>query len=169
MNPQSIHHLQRKIKQIRASGEVAPDNTWIAAYTVPKPSGKRYTYYRLMNADGKRSNTGAIQGKMCKYLGNESNPKYKEMKEAIARRNKIHALERKLKRLQAMDKKRTSHGAPTLFPPVSSSMNAFSSPPLTSTNLDLKGFVQLQQQVHHLMEKFERLEGEVKQLKIKGE
>lgn len=94
--------IKARIAQIKASGKVAEANTWIGYSTITK-KGKKYTYYRLMKAVPKPGETNPdnpqkskIKGKMTQYLGSSDSQAYKEMKEAIARRNEIQRLERKL-------------------------------------------------------------------------
>ncbi len=94
--------IKARIAQIKASGKVAEANTWIGYSTITK-KGKKYTYYRLMKAVPKPGETNPdnpqkskIKGKMTQYLGSSDSQAYKQMKEAIARRNEIQRLERKL-------------------------------------------------------------------------
>ncbi len=97
--------IKARIAQIRGSGKVAAPNTWIG-YTHINKNGKKYTYYRLVKAirvsksdDAKNPSPSQVKGKMVKYLGTVDSAAYKEMKEAIARRNEIQRLERKLQSL----------------------------------------------------------------------
>ena len=99
--------IKARIAQIRGSGKVAAPNTWIG-YTHINKNGKKYTYYRLVKAvrvaksnDADNPSPSQVKGKMVKYLGTVDSAAYKEMKEAIARRNEIQRLERKL---QSLDK-----------------------------------------------------------------
>ncbi|ACK64774.1 hypothetical protein PCC8801_0689 [Rippkaea orientalis PCC 8801] len=117
--------LETRIAQIKASGEIAPPNTWITSFNVNK-NGKKYTYYRLMKADPSKSN-GKVRGKMVKYLGTKDSKAYKAMKQAIQRRNQVQVL---LRQLQALE-------------PVSGGKQA-KQPPLTRVVL------QLMTQVQHL-------------------
>ncbi|MEL4897403.1 transposase [Crocosphaera sp. Alani8] len=98
--------IKAKIAQIKASGRVAEANTWIGYSTITK-NGKKYTYYRLMKAvpkpgdsDPDNPQKSKVKGKMAQYLGSETSKAYKEMREAIARRNEIQRLERKLHSLE---------------------------------------------------------------------
>ena len=50
---QQLQSLSQQMEQLRNSGEIAPDSTWIQKFYIPK-NGKRYEYYRLMKA-GDRS------------------------------------------------------------------------------------------------------------------
>jgi hypothetical protein len=93
-----LKSIQEKMLQIRKSGEIAPDFTWIQKFYVPK-NGKRYEYYRLMKAVERKSITGKIQGKVEKYLGKLGSALYKRFKAAIARRNELKKLERMYQRL----------------------------------------------------------------------
>lgn len=92
------------ITQIKASGKVAPPNTWIGTTSVKK-KGKRYTYFRLMKAvptaPTEDNPNPSPKTKMVQYLGSADSKAYQEMKAAIARRNEIQRLEKKL---QALDK-----------------------------------------------------------------
>ncbi len=97
--------IKARIAQIRGSGKVADTNTWIG-YTHINKNGKKYTYYRLVKAvrtpkSNEADNTSKIKvkGKMVKYLGTKDSTAYKEMQQAIARRNEIQRLERKLQNL----------------------------------------------------------------------
>ncbi|WP_013334450.1 hypothetical protein [Gloeothece verrucosa] len=143
--------LIAKIAEIKASGEVAPPNTWLSASVIIK-NGKRYTYYRLMEASHKRSKTGKVQGKMLQYLGSKTNRKYQEMRKAIARRNQIQALERQLKRLETLE-----------FPKKAPKRKIPKKP--TLTNVDFLPVEQLQLQIAQLMQWFEKLNKEVQQLR----
>ncbi len=51
----TIAEINNRISEIRASGEVAPSSVWISKYVVPKNKGKKYYYYRLMEATNSRS------------------------------------------------------------------------------------------------------------------
>ena len=97
--------IKARIAQIRASGTVAQPNTWIG-YTHINKNGKKYTYYRLVKAvrisktnDADNSQKKPVKGKMVQYLGTKDSTAYKEMQQAIARRNEIQRLERKLQSL----------------------------------------------------------------------
>ena len=99
--------IKARIAQIRGSGTVAQPNTWIG-YTHINKNGKKYTYYRLVKAvrisksnDADNPSKSQVKGKMVKYLGTADSEAYKEMQNAIARRNEIQRLERKL---QSLDK-----------------------------------------------------------------
>ncbi len=95
--------LQARIAQLRALGKVAAPNTWIGTTSIIKKNGKRYSYYRLMKAvyapATEDKPNPSRKTKMVKYLGTKDSTTYKEMKEAIARRNEIARLQRKLQRL----------------------------------------------------------------------
>lgn len=151
MTPQS---LQQQIQKIERYGEVAPPNTWISSYVVTKKSGKSYKYYRLMT--NKRDRDGKLKRQMVKYLGSESSQAYKNMVKAIARRNQIQALQRRLKRLQEQSKVKTQH---------SGRRRSVLNSPLTKDQSLL--LCQLQQQMGELMGRFEGVEQEIKQLKGK--
>ncbi len=97
--------IKARIAQIRASGTVAQPNTWIG-YTHINKNGKKYTYYRLVKAvrisksdDADNPAQSQVKGKMVKYLGTKDSTAYKEMQQAIARRNEIARLKRKLHNL----------------------------------------------------------------------
>ena len=101
----AILAIKARIAQIRGSGKVAAPNTWIG-YTHINKNGKKYTYYRLVKAvrisksdDADNSQKKPVKGKMVKYLGTKDSVAYKEMQDAIARRNEIARLERKLQSL----------------------------------------------------------------------
>ena len=107
----TISEIENSIKQISASGEVAPPGIWISKYVVPKNKGKKYVYYRLMEATNSRSCTGKTQGKFKKYLGKKNSSKYSRWVSAISRRNRIKSLIRQkqnleiqLKKLEALQK-----------------------------------------------------------------
>ncbi len=97
--------IKARIAQIRGSGKVADPNTW-TGYTHINKNGKKYTYYRLVKAvrisktnDADNSQKSQVKGKMVKYLGTKDSTAYQEMQQAIARRNEIQRLERKLQSL----------------------------------------------------------------------
>ncbi|MGK7955769.1 MAG: transposase [Crocosphaera sp.] len=95
--------IQARIHQLRSMGKVAAPNTWIGTTSITKKNGKRYTYYRLMKAvyapATKDKPNPSRKTKMVKYLGTKDSTAYKEMQQAIARRNEIQRLERKLQSL----------------------------------------------------------------------
>ena len=108
--------IKARIAQIKASGPVADANSWIGYSTITK-KGKKYTYYRLMKAvpntkkpELDNSPKSKVKGKMAQYLGSEDSQAYKKMKEAIARRNEIQRLERKLQEME----KAVSEGQPLI-------------------------------------------------------
>ena len=100
--------IQQRISNIRSEGKIAAPKTWIQKYVVPKKNGKKYYYYRLMEACDKRSPSGAIQGKLKLYLGSKKNPKYRIYKQAIARRNELQLLQQRYKKLMALYRKALS-------------------------------------------------------------
>ena len=98
--------IQARIAQLRASGVVAEPHTWISATSVTK-NGKKYTYYRLVKGnrvksgkDGEESHKTKLKTKMVSYLGSANSEAYKEMVKAIARRNEIQRLLKKLETLE---------------------------------------------------------------------
>ena len=95
--------LQARIAQLRSQGKVADPNTWIGTTSITKKNGKRYTYYRLMKAvypPATEDNPNPTRKtKMVQYFGTADSEAYKEMQDAIARRNEIQRLERKLQNL----------------------------------------------------------------------
>jgi len=90
---QRINFISQQMQKIRASGDLAPANTWIQKFYVPR-NGKKYTYYRLMRACNRKSSSGKIQGKIFKYLGKLGSRLYRHYVEAIERRNQVQKLER---------------------------------------------------------------------------
>ncbi|MGF1488092.1 MAG: hypothetical protein ACFBSE_13470, partial [Prochloraceae cyanobacterium] len=78
-------------------------------YYVKKSNGKKYWYYRLLEACERRSKTGSIQGKVKLYLGNKHSSKYKTYKQAIRRRNELKWLEKRYKELLALFEKAVSN------------------------------------------------------------
>ena len=107
----TIKDINNKISEIEASGEVASSGVWVSEYVVPKNKGKKYVYYRLMEATNSRSSTGKSQGKFKLYLGKKNSSKYNQWMSAISRRNQIkslirqkHTLEIQLKKLEASEK-----------------------------------------------------------------
>ena len=100
--------MRDRINTLRAGGLVAPPQTWIQKYYVKKSNGKKYYYYRLMEATSLRSRTGKIQGKVRLYLGNRHSSKYKTYKGAITRRNELKYLQSRCDRLMAMYQKAVS-------------------------------------------------------------
>lgn len=135
--------IYAEISQIHESGEVAPSNTWISKFSVTKPNGKRYVYYRLMESD--RSRPG--KAKMLRYLGSKKSPNYKRFVAAIERRNRLQKLERELKRLCELEKKVSGDNQKDVVSQT---------PPLTNFKkaAPLQHF---QQQVEYIMAKFEEL------------
>ncbi|MEA5537343.1 hypothetical protein [Crocosphaera sp. XPORK-15E] len=134
--------LKVKIAQIKGSGEIAPQNTWITSYNVNK-NGKKYTYYRLMKADPSRTK-GKVRGKMVKYLGSSHSKEYKKMLMAITRRNQLQQLLRQLDSLE----KEVSGGQPK---------KRQNQPPLTTLVVELMTQIQdLQTQLRQLQEKVEQ-------------
>ncbi len=98
--------VKARIAQLRASGKVAEPHTWISATSVTK-NGKKYTYYRLLKGfrvksekDGEESHKPKLKTKMVSYLGSANSEAYKEMVKAIARRNEIQRLLKKLETLE---------------------------------------------------------------------
>ncbi|MGK7955970.1 MAG: transposase [Crocosphaera sp.] len=98
--------IKAQIAQLRASGVVAEPHTWISATSVTK-NGKKYTYYRLLKGfrvksgkDGEESHKPKLKTKMVEYLGSANSEAYKEMIKAIARRNEIQRLLKKLETLE---------------------------------------------------------------------
>ena len=98
---QRLKSIQEQMTQLRNSGEIAPDNTWIQKFYVPK-NGKRYEYYRLMKACERKSKTGKIQGQVEQYLGKLGSKLYKRFQAAIGRRNQLKKLQRIYQRLLAL-------------------------------------------------------------------
>ncbi|MGF1490625.1 MAG: hypothetical protein ACFBSE_26330 [Prochloraceae cyanobacterium] len=103
-----IGFIRQQIDRIHAEGIVAPARTWIQKYYVKKSNGKKYWYYRLLEACERRSKTGSIQGRVKLYLGNKHSSKYKTYKEAIRRRNELKWLEKRYKELLALFEKAVS-------------------------------------------------------------
>ncbi len=104
-----ISLIRERMEKIRSSGKVAPANTWIQKYYVKKASGKKYWYYRLLEATNRKSCTGKIQGKVKLYLGNKHSSKYHTYKAAIERRNELKFLQSRYEQLMAMYEKLVSH------------------------------------------------------------
>ena len=97
--------IKARIAQVRASGVIAEPHTWISATSVTK-NGKKYTYYRLLKGfrvkkgkDEDKPQKTKLKTKMVQYLGTADSEAYQEMQQAIARRNEIQRLERKLQSL----------------------------------------------------------------------
>ncbi|MGF1486952.1 MAG: hypothetical protein ACFBSE_07550 [Prochloraceae cyanobacterium] len=103
-----IGFIRQQIDRIHAEGIVAPARTWIQKYYVKKSNGKKYWYYRLLEACRRRSKTGSIQGKVKLYLGNKHSSKYKTYKQAIRRRNELKWFEKRYKELLALLEKAVS-------------------------------------------------------------
>ena len=98
---QRLNFIDQRMQQIRNSGEIAAPNTWIQKFYVPK-NGKRYEYYRLMKACGRKSKTGKIQGQIERYLGKLGSKLYKRFTAAIDRRNQLQKLEKIYQKLLAL-------------------------------------------------------------------
>ena len=103
-----ITNICDRMKNIRAQGSVAPPQTWIQKYYVSKANGKKYYYYRLLEATNRRSCTGSIQGKVKLYLGNKHSSKYHTYKAAIGRRNELKSLKKRYQQLMGLYKKAIS-------------------------------------------------------------
>lgn len=112
-----VGFIRDRIKAIKTSGSIAksggrcpiaPAQTWIQKYYVKKSNGKKYYYYRLMEATNRRSRTGKIQGSVKLYLGNKNSSKYIEYKAAIRRRNELKFLQSRYEELMAMYEKQIS-------------------------------------------------------------
>lgn len=99
-----IAALHQQIQKIESDGEVAAPKTWISSFVVPKPNGKRYTYYRLMSVSSKRRNKKKTAVMKC-YLGNAKSAEYKRALAAIERRNFLQLLLRQIKKLEALASK----------------------------------------------------------------
>ena len=100
-----IANICDRMKNIRSQGSIAPPLTWIQKYYVQKPNGKKYYYYRLLEATNRRSCTGSIQGKVKLYLGNKHSSKYHTYKAAIRRRNELKWLEKRYQQLMNLYEK----------------------------------------------------------------
>ncbi|EAZ89466.1 hypothetical protein [Crocosphaera chwakensis] len=98
----TVAEIQEQIEKIRASGDIAPPNTWIGSSSLKKKDKKHtYTYYRLLKADyDNRTKSGKPKTKMVSYLGSADNEKYLNMKAAIERRNQIEKLLKQLEKLE---------------------------------------------------------------------
>ncbi|WP_107668922.1 hypothetical protein [Cyanothece sp. BG0011] len=96
----TVAEIQEQIEKIRASGDIAPPNTWIGSSSIKKKD-KKHTYYRLLKADyDNRTKSGKPKTKMVSYLGSADNEKYLNMKAAIERRNQIEKLLKELEKLE---------------------------------------------------------------------
>jgi hypothetical protein len=98
--------IKARIAQLRSLGKVAEPHTWISATSIVK-NGKKYTYYRLLKGfriksgkNGEQSQKKKLKTKMVQYLGTADSEAYKEMVKAIARRNEIQRLLKKLETLE---------------------------------------------------------------------
>ena len=91
--------ITQEMAAIKASGEVAAPKTWIAKYAVPR-KGKKYYYYRLMEARERKSKSGKIQGQTKLYLGNSESELYLHHRAAIERRQQLKSLEREYNKLK---------------------------------------------------------------------
>ena len=100
-----IANVRDRMENIRSQGKVAPPRTWIQKYYVQKPNGKKYYYYRLLEATNRRSCTGSIQGKVKLYLGNKHSSKYHTYKAAIRLRNELKWLEKRYQQLMDLYEK----------------------------------------------------------------
>lgn len=95
--------LEQRILSLKAQGEIAEPQTWISSYTVTNTNkkgekGKTYTYFRVMKAW--KTKDGQQKARVFKYLGKEGSKAHREAQRAIARRNEIQRLERKLQQLK---------------------------------------------------------------------
>lgn len=156
-----IATLYQQIEQIEAEGEVAASNTWISSFVVPKPNGKHYTYYRLMEAAPKSNSSGKQRAvKMKRYLGSAKSPKYKRVQAAIARRNQIQVLTKQIKQLEALalkEEKQIAAATATLERVSGGNLEKSSiQPPLTNQPTP-REWQQLQQQLNRLNEYTQQL------------
>ncbi len=142
--------IKARIAQLRAQGMVAEPHTWISATSVTK-KGKKYTYYRLLKGfrvksekEGEQCQKKKLLTKMVQYLGTANSTAYKEMVKAIARRNEIQRL---LKRLETLEKQ----------------VNADNSQPRKARQPVLTTLVM------ELMAKFEQLQEEILNVKMELE
>lgn len=149
-----IAALYQQIEQIFSEGEVAAPNTWISSFVVPKPGGKHYTYYRLMEAAPKSRSSGKKKAaKMKRYLGIRKSPKYKRAQAAIARRNQIQVLTRRIKQLEllALKEEEQKAAATSTHSAVSGGYptGSITQPPLTNQPTVWQ-WQQLQQELNRL-------------------
>ena len=100
-----ITFIRDRMENIRSQGKVAPPRTWIQKYYVQKANGKKYYYYRLLEATNRRSCTGSVQGKVKLYLGNLHSSKYHTYKAAIRRRNELKWLQKRYQQLMGLYEK----------------------------------------------------------------
>ncbi|MGK7943449.1 MAG: hypothetical protein AB4058_03175 [Microcystaceae cyanobacterium] len=99
----SLFHLEQQILTLKSLGQVAAPRTWISSYTVTKEKSKKtYTYFRVM--EGYKDDKGKKKARCVQYLGKEGSKAHREAQRAIARRNQIQKLERKLNRLKKQKK-----------------------------------------------------------------
>lgn len=93
-----IEQLQKDIKAIEQSGEIAPSGCWIVRYQAKGQKGGRYWYYKWMSHDPifvtKNGNPSRHQ-----YLGKAGSKAYLKAVEALSRRGQIEALERAMSTL----------------------------------------------------------------------
>ena len=135
--------IKARIAQLRASGKVAEPHTWISATSITK-NGKKYTYYRLLKGvrvnsdkDTQESQKKKLKTKMVQYLGRADSTAYKEMVKAIARRNEIQRL---LKKLETLEKQVNAD--------KSKKKKKLRQPALTTLVMELMAkFEQLQQEI----------------------
>lgn len=91
--------LEQQILTLKSQGNVAEPNTWISSYTVTKKDSKKtYTYFRVMQ--GYKDEKGGKKARVVKYLGKEGSKSHREAQKAIALRNQIQKLERKMTQLK---------------------------------------------------------------------
>lgn len=89
-----MSNLEREIKQIIDSGEVAPKDSWILRYQVKGKYGV-YWYYKLQSLDAVfPSQRDSSKLSKYKHLGKSGSPTYNDAVSAVTRRVKIDALER---------------------------------------------------------------------------
>jgi hypothetical protein len=89
-----ISNLEREIKQIIDSGEVAPKDSWIMRYQVKGKYGI-YWYYKLQSLNAIfPSQRDSSKLSKYKHLGKPGSPAYNDAAIAVTRRAKIDALER---------------------------------------------------------------------------
>ncbi|GAX45625.1 hypothetical protein NIES4075_66460 [Tolypothrix sp. NIES-4075] len=89
-----MSNLEREIKQIIDSGEVAPKDSWIMRYQVKGKYGI-YWYYKLQSLNAIfPSQRDSSKLSKYKHLGKPGSPAYNDAAIAVTRRAKIDALER---------------------------------------------------------------------------
>lgn len=90
---QQLQALRSQLQRLVNVGAIAPESTWISRYSVRnRPGGNQYHYYKLVQKVGNRTRQ--------QYLGKLGSQKYRYWSGAIARRNQIKKLQKRIAQIE---------------------------------------------------------------------